>query len=160
MRWILFGIMVVVLATGAYLAVMHARADDRHEQSAISMTAGAIDRFEQELRFRGAMGEGRPNGRGFPTTVDRDWFNGDVPRNAMLPPAHPWLEIASDRQAHLAHPPTRVALDERVPGFWYNPASGIVRARVPQTASDERAVELYNEINGADIGTLIAPTGW
>ena len=32
--------------------------------------------------------------------------------------------------------------------FWYNPMKGIVRARVPETASDEAARALYAEVNG------------
>jgi hypothetical protein len=34
--------------------------------------------------------------------------------------------------------------------FWYNPARGIVRARVPDQTTDEATLSLYESINGED----------
>jgi hypothetical protein len=43
--------------------------------------------------------------------------------------------------------------------FWYNPALGVVRARVPRTLSDAEALELYNEVNGTRLQELTALAG-
>jgi hypothetical protein len=39
--------------------------------------------------------------------------------------------------------------------FWYNPALGIVRARVPRTLSDADAIDTYNRVNGTAIRSLV-----
>ncbi|RMD62322.1 MAG: hypothetical protein D6824_06910 [Planctomycetota bacterium] len=48
----------------------------------------------------------------------------------------------------------RVAVDESVASFWYNPGTGAVRARVPATVSDQRAVELYNRVNNTSLRSI------
>jgi len=38
--------------------------------------------------------------------------------------------------------------------FWYNPARGVIRARVPRTLSDADAVALYNDVNRTKVVEL------
>jgi hypothetical protein len=38
--------------------------------------------------------------------------------------------------------------------FWYNPYKGILRARVPYDISDERALDLYNRVNGTSVSSI------
>jgi hypothetical protein len=47
-----------------------------------------------------------------------------------------------------------MAFDRSIAAFWYNPANGVVRARVPVTISDQRATELYNRINGVFLTSI------
>jgi hypothetical protein len=32
--------------------------------------------------------------------------------------------------------------------FWYNPRLGVIRARVPESASDDAAIAMYEAVNG------------
>jgi hypothetical protein len=38
--------------------------------------------------------------------------------------------------------------------FWYNPYAGVVRARVPQGASDAAALKMYNAVNVSRLRSL------
>ncbi len=38
--------------------------------------------------------------------------------------------------------------------FWYNPNTGVVRARVPDSVSDATALRLYNRINDSTVSRV------
>jgi len=56
------------------------------------------------------------------------------------------------------HPVNRLCDGPRTATFWYNPTTGVVRARVPHMVSDQRSLELYNYINGSQLDDLFAQT--
>jgi len=147
---LLLGVTVVGLAAGA---VVHSR-KAATDEARVAATRSAVQRIETQIRLRAAAGEAEVNSRGWPTTIDPAWFDGAAPRNLLLKGRRPWLEIAPPEQADLQHPPVRVAVDETTASFWYNPGTGAVRARVPATVSDRRAVELYNRVNGASLRSI------
>ncbi len=124
------------------------------ERDTIAGVREDVLRIERELRRRAATGEIEVNGRGWPTTIDPDWFIDDPPVNRLLPADRPWLEIAPPEHADLTHPLARQSYDRAVAAFWYNPALGVVRARVPVTLSDQRATDLYNRINGVRLSSI------
>ena len=123
------------------------------EQQVTDVSAG-LRRFEQVLAFHGAGKETPATERGWPTTVEPVWFNGDPPRNWLVTQDRPWLEIATPEQAELADPPLRIALSNTVASFWYNPYRGVIRARVPISISDSKALELYNKANGTALDNI------
>ncbi len=140
---------LVVLATLLAVvagAVLHNRAVDR-ERAAVQDVRADLRRIEQAIRVKAATGATEVNGRGWPFSIDPDWFPEDPPQNRLLTPDRPWLEIAPPEYASLQHPTIRMAFDRSIAAFWYNPANGVIRARVPVTISDKRATELYNRIN-------------
>jgi hypothetical protein len=47
-----------------------------------------------------------------------------------------------------------MTIDSKRAGYWYNPNQGIVRARVPVGISDDRALRLYNRINGTALTSI------
>lgn len=147
---------LVVLATLLAIiagAVLHHRAVSR-ERAAVQEVRSDIRRIEQELKMRAATGSVEVNGRGWPVEIDANWFGDNPPKNRLISTNRPWLEIAPPAHAELIHPSIRIAFDESVAAFWYNPANGIVRARVPQTVSDRRATELYNRINRVSLASI------
>ena len=79
--------------------------------------------------------------------------------NDLVTPERPWLEVAPASQKDLDHPPVRMTITDEIAAFWYNPGTGIVRARVPVTVSDRRATELYNSINGTTLVSIFADQG-
>lgn len=101
-----------------------------------------------------AMPEADTSPTGHVRSIDTEWFDGDVPINALLPPPRPWLEIASADQAHMTHPPNRAATNATHASFWYNPANGVVRARVPMQTTDQATLDLYNKANGCALSSL------
>ncbi len=40
--------------------------------------------------------------------------------------------------------------------FWYNPNTGVLRARVPADVSDATALKWYNHINGTNLTGIFA----
>ncbi len=153
MRWLRY-IMFALALAGAIGAFAYRRAAVAREQMMVDQTRDAVLAIEQRIRYLKAMEEVQLNELGWPEVVDPRWFKGEPPRNGMLNARHPWLEVASTLEYALDHPVQRVAINENLAGLWYNPAKGIVRARVPQTLSDEKTIEIYNRINGSTIVEL------
>ncbi len=151
---IILGLLLV--AVGAALFHWNRQAENA-EQAQIDKARRSVTRLTGRVRLEGGMGRVEVNGRGWPRTIDPAWFKGDVPRNPLVPATHPWLEVAPEWQYRMTDPPDRLALSEEIAAFWYNPATGTVRARVSQAVSDERALEVYNEVNGTRLTTLFLP---
>lgn len=138
-----------VAAVGAGVGQWHLVRIDIDQR--VDRTRAAVDRVRQELTVRSATKTAEMSARGFPNTVDPDWFTDTDPVNALLSDHHPWLEIAGPEEADLEHPVARIAINESDAGLWYNPYRGVVRARVPVTVSDDQALDLYNRINSVTL---------
>lgn len=147
-------LMVGVLLFGAVGAWWYHREASEERAAGIAQVRSAVAELRKEIKYQGALGRTAVNGRGFPLTVDPEWWKATPPVNILLPPANPWLEIAPKADYDLEHPRTRVALSEDAAGLWYNPGNGIVRARVPQMVSDRDALKLYNSVNGSAVLSL------
>jgi hypothetical protein len=91
--------------------------------------------------------------------VDPQWFGAEPPRNGLVSPERPWVEVATPAEASLQDPPVRLTVDPKVAAFWYNPYQGVVRARVPVSISDAKSLAMYNAINGTRLTTIygVAP---
>ena len=153
MRWLRY-IMVAVALAGAVGAYLFHRASEQREQLAVDATRDAVADIKRKMRFLIATEEIEVNEAGWPEVIDPRWFEGEPPRNIVLGARHPWLEVATTLEYALDHPAQRVAINEQLAGLWYNPAKGIVRARVPQTVSDQNTIDIYNRINGSSITEL------
>ncbi len=116
----------------------------------------SVREIEQALYYRAATERERSNSRGWPLTIDPTWFKDGLPRNTLLSNEHPWLEVASQAEAGLKHPPERLATSPKLAGLWYNPYQGVVRARVPVQISDARSTALYNYVNGCELGSVLS----
>ena len=153
-------LMATVMLAGAAAAYFWREAESKSAEAEFQAAQAGLEQMVQQVKYRAALGDGDVNGRGWPLTIDKGWFNGTPPRNTLLSGRHPWVQIAGPAEYDLDHPPSRVALDETSPegaGFWYNPGKGIVRARVGPTLSDKRAIELYNRLNGTSVDRLFTP---
>jgi hypothetical protein len=113
-----------------------------------------VRRFQQHIGLRSATKDVELNSRGFPTTIDPAWFEGDPPRNGLLSGDRPWVEVAPTDDAELTDPRIRIAVTPSLASFWYNPYQGVVRARVPCAINDRKALELYNRVNGTDLDSI------
>lgn len=115
--------------------------------------------FQQMVHVRAATKDVELNGRGWPVTINPEWFNGDPPRNPLVSAERPWVEVAPPGDAHLSDPRVRIALDGRYASFWYNPYQGIVRARVPMKINDQLTLDLYNLVNGTTLPSIFRAFG-
>ncbi|MGE3109747.1 MAG: hypothetical protein AB7G11_06745 [Phycisphaerales bacterium] len=153
MRWVIDLLtLVIAVAMLAGLVWFHRQEDD--QELAIKQTLAARNRLELEIRYRSISRTAELNARGWPNTVDPNWFETDPPRNPLISAECPWVEVASLDDAGLQNPTVRMTLDGTLAGFWYNPYLGILRARVPVMLSDQDAVELYNRINSTRLSSI------
>jgi len=141
------------LAMAGAVAVQRARG---REQAEINRVAAELNRLSLEISYRSVTGHAvERNDLGWPTTVNPEWFErAEAPRNLMADPEAPWVEVAGPDEHALDHPRVRMLVTGEMAGFWYNPGTGVVRARVPVMVSDEAALALYNRLNGSDLTSI------
>lgn len=113
----------------------------------------SLHEIQREIMLQATLDEGRS--AGYPVTIDPSWFT-SRPINPLLAEGHPWVEIAHPSQQGLEHPMDIIAGSSVVASFWYNPATGVIRARVPDTGSEDETLALYNKINSTNLRALIA----
>jgi len=120
-------------------------------------------RLKREIDRRAAMLETVKGAEGWPRKIDPEWFGDNPPRNMWITGDRPWIEIASAEQMYLQDPVVR-AVDARVGAdlaeFWYNPANGNIRARVPTGASDRETLAQYNRVNTTSLDSLFESPKW
>ncbi len=151
----LINIVGIITGLGLVAGVAFHRHTMVQQDMRIEETIVNLHRFERELKVRAATDGVKLNSRGWPITVDPSWFaDTQAPRNTLLTTDRPWVELATLEQANLLHPPIRVANGNGLASFWYNQFQGIIRTRVPPQTSDQRTLELYNRINGAQLANL------
>ncbi|MEC9372413.1 MAG: hypothetical protein VYC34_01150, partial [Planctomycetota bacterium] len=97
------------------------------------------------------------NGGVFPDDITNDmiraWF-GKVDAHPFAIATTPLgVEVDASGDIDLKHPADKI-INGALPGWWYNPANGIVRSRVKDLGSDELNVDLYRTINITSIGGL------
>lgn len=149
--WLILVLAMLAATVGAVLTHQRKETD---EGAKFSAAVRALARLEREIRVRAAMGDVQLNGRGWPMTIDPAWFGDDPPLNPLVENDRAWIEIASSVEAELADPAIRQSVSRDVAGFWYNPASGIIRARVGLDVTDANALNLYNRLNHRELATL------
>lgn len=123
----------------------------------ISSTQRSLDRIRQEIARRASMDDVMRSTSGWPMSIDPKWFDEGAPRNSLLACAgRAWMEIASDEENFLNDPAVRAsdASDMHRAEFWYNPATGVVRARVKMELSDRDSLDAYNRINNTHLETI------
>jgi hypothetical protein len=148
---------MVALMLTAILAglIWHNRVDTSQQQTR-ELTRAEVRRFQQQIALQTALSQVQRSERGYPQAVEPDWFQGKLPTNPLLDASHPWLEIAGADEVTAQHPHQRVAVNGNAAKFWYNPTTGVVRARVPAGVSDKAALDMYNFVNDCALGDLFA----
>ena len=148
--------LVAVMLAALLGAIVLAERREQDWYRDIEIASVDLHRLQREIYLQAALGDVPLSDRGFPVTVDPEWFETGLPRNPLLGPDHPWLEVAGAAQQHLTHPPKRMAVDRQTAKFWYNPYQGVVRARVSSELAEHEALTLYNQVNGCRLPNLFA----
>jgi hypothetical protein len=156
MRLLIDSLVALMLCAVLGGVMMHNR-ESQSTQQQLQRVRDDVCRLTKEIALQATLGQVERNERGYPVTVSPMWFKGGLlPMNRLLDAGHAWVEIASSDQRELEDPPDRVAAARGSAGFWYNPAKGIVRARVPADVPDTAALSMYNFINDRKLTNLFA----
>ncbi len=153
---LLVDILLALMLCGVLAGVVMYKRGELSSKQDLEQTRVDVRRFQQQITLHAALGQVEHSKRGFPMTIDPAWFAGNLPRNPLLGPGHPWLEIASEEDRDIIHPPERWAAGPDIAQFWYNPQIGQVRARVPAGIPDSKALKMYNYINDCHLPNLFA----
>lgn len=81
------------------------------------------------------------------------WFPDGLPINVLAGPDQPWIDLAPPGD-HGMHPPDPIVTGPTQAGFWYNPTTGVFRARVQPQISEAETLALYNRINASALDAL------
>lgn len=152
-RW-LSNIAAAVLITLLVAVLVYVARQRQLQEQRVDQTVESIRRMEETLKVQAAAGQVTINARGWPVTIEPAWFAEPIPRNYLLTGDRPWLEVAGPESAEQRHPAMRQAVNTDIAEFWYNPAQGVIRARVPVTVSDAEAAELYNRVNTSNLRSI------
>jgi len=156
MRHVVNLVAVLVLAAIAAGVVIASRSGE-HFQADVEQTRASVVKIADELVLRSQSGQADTNPRGWSETIVPAWFGGELPPNMLLDADRPWMEVASVEQADWQHPWPLFDTTGHDSAFWYNPALGIVRARVAMLATDEQTLAAYNRINNTALTSLGQP---
>lgn len=119
--------------------------------SELEDTRLAVDTLRAQILLRSQSEPDILNDAGWPATIDPAWFGDDLPMNTLLSADRPWLEIASETQSGWKHPRPLYSIDRAAAMFWYNPATGTIRARTTLLPTDAETITEYNTVNGTSL---------
>lgn len=154
MRRLIPYVLFVLLLAGTLGAVEWNRRERLRFETEVAVAQESVRRLSLELRVRAATNQVALNGRGWPETIDPAWFGDYPPMNPLMSLDRPWLEVAGPDDDQLTDPAIRQAVNRSITAFWYNPATGTIRARIGPRISDALAIKTYNLVNSANVDDL------
>lgn len=137
---ITLGCLIVVLLA----MVLHHRRASMLQQG-VETARTSVERIQAEVDLLRAIGETAADSS---ASIDPRRFAEGVPSNPLLEGERPWIDFAKPGEITLRHPRVWQVGEGTEAMFWYNPVQGVVRARVPRQASEDRSRRLYAEVNG------------
>jgi hypothetical protein len=138
---ITLGCLIVVLLA----MVLHHRRESLLQQG-VEAARTSVERIQAEIDLMRAIGGADAES---PAALDPRRFAEGLPGNPLLDGERPWIDFAKPGEVTLRHPRVWQVEQGSEAMFWFNPVQGVVRARVPRQASEDRARRLYAEVNGA-----------
>src|SRR5262245_28375102 len=113
-------IVCALFAVGVVAGILYFNSEEMREGRVVTSMTSELRRFREAIDTRAAAGTDT-NARGWPNTIDPTWFGNDPPRNALVTPDRPWVEVATPEEATLTDPEVRMTLSPLLASFWYNP---------------------------------------
>ncbi|MEM0913993.1 MAG: hypothetical protein AAGB29_09895 [Planctomycetota bacterium] len=154
--------LTALLLTGVLAIVLTSGSQRSEHVDKVEDTAAAVDRLQAVTRYQAIMREAADALEGIepnrlpemPRHIHPAWFGDNKPVNRLIDaPDRPWVDIAPVGDT-AEHPPDPVLIHDAQAGFWFNPTTGVVRARVPMQATDAETLALYRDANAADLAEL------
>ena len=145
----LIALMLLTIGAGVAWRTTTARSESKTRLTARE----SVIQLQQQIHLQAATlpSDGT---RRFPESIEPEWFEDGVPRNALLGAGHAWVEVDLEADINQEHPESPIAYDKTHAEFWYNPLNGLIRARVPSGTSEARAVATYNDVNETELDSF------
>ncbi|MEM6258051.1 MAG: hypothetical protein AAGI37_07020 [Planctomycetota bacterium] len=145
----MIGLMLVaVVAGGLYL--YNSREQNRQDVESVRV---ALQQFQQQAAYHRTVQSAVAGRDVLLVHLHPEWFGDNVPANVLLYGDRPWIDLAPPGDLG-EHPPDPVVHGEEQAGFWYNPTTGVFRARVSPASSEALTLSLYNEVNGTALAAF------
>jgi hypothetical protein len=146
--------MIVVMVLSIIGGTVAYRQESTRQDLDLDTVCDGLDRFQTKLQFHSALWQAQEQAVGeYPPQVMPGWFDDRPPQNTLISTDRPWVDIAP-LEDYNDQPPDPLATGPGQASFWYNPALGVVRARVPVQNTDRQTLELYNMVNGTSLSVL------
>lgn len=146
---IMIGLMLVaVVAGGLYL--YNSREQGKREVESVRV---ALQQLQEQTAYHRAVQSAMAGRDVLLVHLHADWFGEDLPANVLLDGERPWIDLAPPGDLG-KHPPDPVVYNNEQASFWYNPTTGLFRARVSPASSEALTLALYNEINGTALSAF------
>ncbi|MCX5661657.1 MAG: hypothetical protein NTW19_18420 [Planctomycetota bacterium] len=150
---LLIDTLIALMLAGILAAVLWQYRKDGRQVHQVQAVHQSLARLQEQMLYRGALGEAATGPAGFPLEVSPLWFPDGLPFNNLVPGRQPWLDVAPENDPG-ENPPDPILRRPGQAGFWYNPNRGVFRARVIPQFTLGATVELYNNVNGTSLSTL------
>ncbi len=154
---LLIDTLVALMLAGILGGIVVAHRDNSDSEATYDSGRMQLRDLQRQINLQASLKRVPINEFGWPMTVDPEWFADHRPDNPLLDDSRPWLEVATPMYYRLENPLDCSTADPRAAQFWYNPAKGIVRARVPAGLSDQASLDAYNRVNGTSLVDLYVP---
>lgn len=142
--------MIGLMLVGVLVGVLVLNHDRKQGAQDVALVQRALDRLNEQAAYHTAVQSAMAGHDTMLVHVQAGWFGDDPPINAMLEKGHPWIDLAPPGDLG-THPPDPVVMDKQQAGFWYNPTTGVFRARVLPASNEAKTLALYNQVNGTDL---------
>lgn len=142
--------LIVVMVLGVLGGILYLNRQDERSQMATADVIEALDRLHEQTRHHTAIETAVAGRDTIVVQVMPGWFGERLPVNILVGPEQPWIDLAPPGDKS-SHPPDPVITRQDQAGFWYNPTTGVFRARVEPQLSEGKTLELYNHLNGTDL---------
>lgn len=121
--------------------------ESAHERELITSTSLARQRIVSEVRLRSALAGAEITRQGWVRQINPAWFPEGRPLNPwFLNHDRHWIDV--DARADSARfNPDSIHTSRHGAGWWYNPANGMIRARVPTQKTLQATRDLYESVN-------------
>ena len=143
---IMIGLMLVAAVAGG-LYLYNSRAQGERDIESVRV---ALQQLQEQATYHRTVQSAIADRDVLLVHVHAQWFGEDVPTNLLVSGDRPWIDLAPPGDLG-EHPPDPVVQSERQASFWYNPTTGIFRARVSPASSEAQTLALYNNVNGTDL---------
>ena len=140
---IMIALMVIAVVAGGVYLYTHRASSERQ----VHAVQGALQQLQEQAAYHTAVQSAMAGQDVLLVHLHKQWFGEDVPLNSLLSDDRPWIDLAPPGDLG-EHPPDPVATSSAQAGFWYNPTTGVFRARVMPATSEAQTLALYNEVNG------------
>ncbi|MEM1355510.1 MAG: hypothetical protein AAGC44_09620 [Planctomycetota bacterium] len=141
-------IVVMLLVVLGGVVVLHTHRE--RDKQDLAQTQQALSALHAQTAYQSTVKSAIAGHEQVLVYIEPVWFGEQLPVNQLVEGDRPWLDLAPPGDLN-DHPPDPIVLDDQQAAFWYNPTTGVFRARVAPQLSEGRTLELYNQVNNCEL---------